>query len=63
MRTDEGARTNEEKILFYIYLISKDKRPNKEKTLKPRPSHTVKTNKLHYVCHGNSGSLDNLTVS
>jgi len=62
MRMDEGARINEGKIIFYIYLIAKDKHPNKEKTLKPRPSYRVKTNKLHYVCHENSGSLNNFPV-
>ena len=63
MRMDEDAKTNEEKIVFYIYLIAKDERPNREKTLKPRPSYRVKTNKLHYVHHRNFGSLDNLPVS
>ena len=60
---DEGAITNEENIVFYIYLIVKDKSPKREKTLKPRPSYRVRANKLHYVCHENSESLDNLPVS
>ena len=50
------------KISYFIYLIAKDKRPNKNKTLNPRPNYTVKTNKAHYVRHGNSRSLDNFTV-
>ena len=62
MKMDEGARKNERKIVFYI-SDSKRQHPNREKTLKPRPNYRVKTNKLHYVRHGNSGSLDNLQVS
>ena len=41
------------KISYFIYLIAKDKRPNKNKTLNPRPNYTVKTNKAHYGPHGN----------
>ena len=58
---DESARTNEEELYIYNFLVTKTC-PNREKTLKPRPSNRVRTNKLHGVCHGNLGLFDDSPI-
>ena len=50
MRMDEGVRTNEKKIIFYIYLIAKDKCPNREKTLKRNRKNKSDTHERKFNC-------------
>ena len=62
MRMDESARTNEEGLYIYIFVVTKDMPKQGEKTLKPRPNNRVRTNELHCACHKNSGLFDNSPV-
>ena len=54
---------NKLRKIIFKYMIAKDQPIQEEKNLNPRPSYRVRTNKLHYVCHGNSELFDNLLIS
>ena len=62
MRMDESARTNEEGLYIYIFVVAKDMPKQGEKTLKPRPNNRIRTNELHCVHHRNFGLFDNSPV-
>ena len=46
-KKDESARTNEEGLYIYNFVITKTCPNREKKTLKPRPNNRVRTNELH----------------